>query len=200
LRSISLSEAPEHRFFEDAAGFRAWLAEHHETAPELILAYRRRGSGMPSITWPESVDVALCFGWIDGVRRGVDDTTYTIRFTPRRATSIWSAVNVRRFAELTAEGLVAEAGRRAFAARREDRTAVYTHEQAVAPALDAAFEERFRATAPDGWAWFEAQAPYYRRQAAHWVMSAKRPETRERRLAMLIADSTAGLRVGPLRR
>jgi len=194
-----LSDVP-HRFFEDAASFRAWLEAHHETAPELLLAYRRRGSGMPSITWPESVDVALCFGWIDGVRRGVDETTYTIRFTPRRPTSIWSAVNVRRFAELESEGLVAEAGRQAFARRREDRTAVYSHEQAVPPVLDDAFEARFRAEAPEGWTWFQGQAPSYRRQAAHWVMSAKRPETRERRLAMLIADSAAGLRVGPLRR
>jgi uncharacterized protein YdeI (YjbR/CyaY-like superfamily) len=195
-----LSEEQAHRFFEDAASFRAWLSEHHERAPELLLAYRRRGSGLPSITWAESVDVALCFGWIDGVRRGVDETTYTIRFTPRRARSIWSAVNVRRFAELEAQGLVAEAGRRAFAARRDDRTAVYSHEQAVAPALDDVFVERFRSQAPDGWAWFEVQAPYYRRQASHWVMSAKRAETRERRLATLIADSAAGLRVGPLRR
>jgi uncharacterized protein YdeI (YjbR/CyaY-like superfamily) len=195
-----LSEQPAHRFFEDAASFRAWLSEHHETTPELLLAYRRRGSGMPSITWPESVDVALCFGWIDGVRRGVDETTYTIRFTPRRTRSIWSAVNVRRFAELEAAGLVAEAGHRAYAARRADRTAVYSHEQATPPALDGAFAERFRSEAPDGWAWFEAQAPYYRRQASHWVMSAKRAETRERRLATLIADSAAGLRVGPLRR
>jgi uncharacterized protein YdeI (YjbR/CyaY-like superfamily) len=194
-----LSDVP-YRFFEDAASFRAWLEAHHETAPELLLAYRRRGSGLPSITWPESVDVALSFGWIDGVRRGVDETTYTIRFTPRRPRSIWSAVNVRRFGELDAEGLVADAGRRAFAARREDRTAVYTHEQKVPPTLDDAFEARFRTEAPAGWAWFEGQPPYYRRQAAHWVMSAKRPETRERRLAALIADSTAGVRVGPLRR
>ena len=189
-----------HCFFEDPASFRAWLEAHHETASELLLAYRRRGSGMPSITWPESVDVALCFGWIDGVRRGVDETTYTIRFTPRRPTSIWSAVNVRRFAELEAEGLVAEAGRQAVARRREDRTAIYSHEQAVPPVLDDAFEARFRAEAPEGWTWFQGQAPSYRRQAAHWVMSAKRPETRERRLAMLMADSAAGLGVGPLRR
>jgi uncharacterized protein YdeI (YjbR/CyaY-like superfamily) len=194
-----LSEQPGHLFFEDQAAFRDWLEEHHETAPELILAYRRRGSGLPSITWTESVGVALCFGWIDGVRRGVDETTYTIRFTPRRPQSIWSAVNVRRFAELEAEGLVTDAGRRAFAARREDRTAVYSHEQAVPPELDDAFTARFRAASAGGLEWFEAQAPSYRRQASHWVMSAKQPETRERRLAMLIADSAAGVRVRPLR-
>ena len=191
---------PPHRFFEDPAAFRAWFEANHEAAPELILAFRRRGSGLPSITWPQAVDVALCFGWIDSVRRGVDETTYTNRFTPRRPGSIWSAVNVRRFAELEAAGLVADAGRRAFAARREDRTAIYSHEQAVPPALDEAFAARFRAEAPEGWEWFQGQAPFYRRQASHWVMSAKRPETRERRLATLIADSAAGVRVGPLRR
>ena len=168
-------------------------------ADEVVVGYRRRDSGLAGITWPESVDVALCFGWIDGIRRSLDETSYSIRFTPRRPRSIWSAVNVRRFGELEAEGLVTDPGRAAFAARREDRTAVYTHEQAEAPELDEAFTARFMASA-DAWEWFQLQPPYYRRQAAHWVMSAKKPETRERRLATLIADSEAGLRVGPLRR
>lgn len=194
-----MSDAGEVRFFERPDAFRAWLEEHHETVPELLVGYRRKGTGLPSLTWPESVDVALCFGWIDGVRRGIDETSYSIRFTPRRARSIWSTVNVRRFGELEAAGLVHEAGRRAFAARREDRTGVYSHEQATPPVLSAAFEERFRAE-PAAWEWFAAQAPSYRRQASHWVMSAKREETRERRLGMLIADAAAGLRVGPLRR
>ncbi len=194
-----MSDVPHH-FFEDSVSFRAWLEANHETAPDVLVAFRRRGSGIPTIAWPEAVDVALCFGWIDSVRRGVDETTYTIRFTPRRARSIWSAVNIRRFAELVEEGLVHDAGRHAFEARREDRMGLYTHEQAVAPVLDEAFETRFRAESPAGLAWFHAQAPSYQRQASHWVMSAKRPETRERRLAMLIADSAASLRVGPLRR
>jgi uncharacterized protein YdeI (YjbR/CyaY-like superfamily) len=186
-------------FFADPASFRAWLEQHHATAEEVVVGYRRRGSGLASITWPESVDIALCFGWIDGIRRSLDETSYSIRFTPRRPRSIWSAVNVRRFGELEAEGLVTDAGRAAFARRREDRTAVYTHEQAEAPELDEAFTARFQAAA-DAWEWFQLQPPYYRRQAAHWVMSAKKPETRERRLETLIADSAAGLRVAPLRR
>lgn len=190
---------PGPRFFPDPAAFRSWLEEHHADADEVVVGYRRRASGLQSITWPESVDVALCFGWIDGIRRSLDETSYSIRFTPRRPRSIWSAVNVRRFAELEAAGLVVDAGRAAFAARREDRTAVYTHEQAQAPELDEAFTARFMASA-DAWEWFQLQPPYYRRQAAHWVMSAKKPETRERRLATLIADSEAGLRVAPLRR
>jgi uncharacterized protein YdeI (YjbR/CyaY-like superfamily) len=187
------------RFFADPAAFRAWLEQHHASSDEVVVGYRRRGSGLDSITWPESVDVALCFGWIDGIRRSLDTTSYTIRFTPRRPRSIWSAGNVRRFQELEAEGLVTEAGRAAFAARSEDRTAVYTHEQQQPPELDEAFTARFQAS-PDAWEWFQLQPPYYRRQAAHWVMSAKKPETRERRLETLIADSAAGLRVGPLRR
>jgi uncharacterized protein YdeI (YjbR/CyaY-like superfamily) len=187
------------RFFEGPEPFRAWLEQHHASADEIVVGFRRRATGLPSITWPESVDVALCFGWIDGVRRGLDETSYTIRFTPRRPRSIWSAVNVRRFGELEAEGLVVDAGRAAFAARREDRMGLYTHEQQEPPALDEPFEARFRAQ-PDAWEWFQLQPPYYRRQAAHWVMSAKRPETRERRLEALIADSGAGLRVKPLRR
>ena len=195
-----MSDAPAHRFFEDEAAFRAWLEANHETAPELLLAFRRRSTGLPSITWSEAVGVALCFGWIDGVRRGIDETAYSIRFTPRRARSIWSAVNVKRVAELEAAGLMTDAGRRAFEARRADRMALYTHEQAVPPELDDAFRERFRAESATGLEWFEAQAPSYRRQASHWVMGAKKPETRERRLAMLIADSAANLRVGPLRR
>jgi uncharacterized protein YdeI (YjbR/CyaY-like superfamily) len=190
---------PGPRFFADPASFRTWLEEHHATAGEVVVGYRRRASGLESITWPESVDVALCFGWIDGIRRSLDETSYTIRFTPRRPRSIWSAVNVRRFGELEEAGLVTEAGRAAFAARTEDRTAVYTHEQAEPPELDEAFAARFRES-PDAWEWFQLQPPFYRRQASHWVMSAKKPETRERRLETLIADSAAGLQVGALRR
>jgi uncharacterized protein YdeI (YjbR/CyaY-like superfamily) len=187
------------RFFPDPAAFRAWLEEHHSTADEVVVGYRRRATGLESITWPESVDVALCFGWIDGIRRSLDETSYTIRFTPRRRRSIWSAVNVRRFGELEEAGLVTDAGRAAFAARSDDRTALYTHEQEQTPELDEAFTARFRES-PDAWEWFQLQPPFYRRQAAHWVMSAKKPETRERRFLTLVADSEAGLRVPPLRR
>ncbi len=195
-----MSEALEPLFFENPAAFRAWLEANHETAPELILAFRRRSTGLPTITWREAVDVALCFGWIDGVRRSLDETAYTNRFTPRRARSIWSAVNIKRVAELEAAGLMTAAGRRAFDARRADRMTVYSHEQAVPPRLDEAFTERFRAESAAGLEWFEKQASSYRRQVSHWVMSAKKPETRERRLALLIADSAESRRVGQFRR
>jgi uncharacterized protein YdeI (YjbR/CyaY-like superfamily) len=187
------------QFFAEPAAFRAWLERHHADEPELLVGFWKRASGRPSMTWPESVDAALCFGWIDGVRRSLGDEAYTIRFTPRRRSSIWSAANVARFAELDAAGLTTEAGRAAFAARREDRTAVYSFERTTPAELDPAGQARFEADAA-AWAWFSAQPPYYRRQALHWVTSAKQAATRERRLDALIADSAAGLRVKPLRR
>jgi uncharacterized protein YdeI (YjbR/CyaY-like superfamily) len=186
------------RFFATPADFRAWLAEHHETETELLVGFYKKGSGRPSITWPESVDEALCFGWIDGVRRRVDDEAYSIRFTPRKRSSIWSTVNVRRMGELVAAGLVAPAGLRAFEARREDRSGVYGHERATPAELEPDQQRRLEADA-EAWAWFSAQAPSYRRTAIHWVVSAKRAETRERRLATLIEDSRAGVKVKPLR-
>jgi uncharacterized protein YdeI (YjbR/CyaY-like superfamily) len=185
-------------FFATPAEFRAWLEQNHTTEPELVVGFRKRSTGRPSMTWKESVDAALCFGWIDGVRRGIDDDSYSIRFTPRRRGSIWSAVNVARFTELEAAGLVVEAGRVAFAARREDRTAVYSHERSSPPELTPEDQARFEADT-EAWAWFSAQPPSYRRQALHWVTSAKQEATRQRRLDALIADSRAGLRVKPLR-
>jgi uncharacterized protein YdeI (YjbR/CyaY-like superfamily) len=186
-------------FFATAAEFRSWLEQHHLTEPELLVGFWKRSTGRPSMTWKESVDEALCFGWIDGVRRGIDADSYSIRFTPRRRGSIWSAVNVARFRELEAAGLAVEAGRAAFAARREDRTAIYSHERTHPPELTAEDQARFEANEA-AWTWFAAQAPSYRRQALHWVTSAKQEATRQRRLEMLIADSRAGLRVKPLRR
>ena len=185
-------------FFATPEAFRAWLAANHETADELLVGYYKKGTGRLSITWPESVDQALCVGWIDGVRRRIDDARYSIRFTPRRVRSIWSAVNIRRFGELDEAGLVLEAGRRAFAKRTEDRSAIYSNETTIEPALSPADEERFRANEA-AWAYFNARAPSYRRAAIHWVTNAKKPETRERRLERLIADSAAGQFVPPLR-
>jgi uncharacterized protein YdeI (YjbR/CyaY-like superfamily) len=161
------------------------------------VGFHKRGSRRPSITWPESVDQALCFGWIDGVRKRVDDERYMIRFTPRKRSSTWSRVNVARVAELTEAGLMHPAGLAAFAARTEEGT--YSYEQREAAAFDPEREARLRADAA-AWAWFSAQPPWYRRTATHWVMSAKREETRDRRLARLIADSAAGRTVGPLQR
>jgi uncharacterized protein YdeI (YjbR/CyaY-like superfamily) len=188
----------EPRFFATPDEFRAWLAEHHETAGELLVGFHKKGSGRPSMTWPESVDQALCFGWIDGIRRRIDDDAYSIRFTPRKRTSTWSTVNVRRMGELIEAGLVAPMGLAAFEARREDRSGIYGHERATPAELEADQQRRLEADA-EAWAWFSAQAPSYRRTAIHWVVSAKRPETRERRLAALIEDSRAGVKVKPLR-
>jgi uncharacterized protein YdeI (YjbR/CyaY-like superfamily) len=151
------------------------------------------------MTWPESVAEALCFGWIDGVRRRIDDESYSIRFSPRQARSTWSAVNIKLARRLIAEGRMTPAGLAAFEARSDERSAIYSHEQRHAAQLDAEQEARLRAV-PGAWEWFSSQTPSYRRAAAHWVTSAKRPETRERRLAALISDSAAGRPVKPLSR
>jgi uncharacterized protein YdeI (YjbR/CyaY-like superfamily) len=188
----------EPTFFATPADFRAWLERHHESHSELIVGFHKRGSGRPSITWPEAVDEALCFGWIDGVRRRIDDTSYSIRFTPRKARSTWSAVNIKRMKELVEEGLVAPAGVAAFARRTDDRTAIYSYEQRRSAKLDPEQERRLRADERAN-AFFEAQPPSYQRAAVHWVTSAKKPETRERRLAQLIECSAAGEPVPPLR-
>ena len=188
----------EPMFFATPADFRAWLQAHHTDAGELLVGFHKRASGRPSITWQESVDEALCFGWIDGVRRSLGDESYTIRFTPRRRRSIWSAVNIKRARELIEEGRMTPAGLAAFEARSDERSAIYSHEQRHAPQLEPEQERRFKADA-EAWTWFQAQAPSYRRAAIHWVTSAKRPETRERRLDALVEDSRAGRRVKPLR-
>jgi uncharacterized protein YdeI (YjbR/CyaY-like superfamily) len=177
------------RFFATAAQFRDWLEEHHQTHPELLLGFYKKGSGQPSITWPESVDAALSFGWIDGVRRRIDDESYSIRFTPRKARSIWSAVNIKRVEELTRLGLMHPAGLRAFEARLAARSAIYSFEQQNI-AFEAAQERQFRANKA-AWTFFRAQAPWYQRAATWWVVSAKREETKAKRLATLIADSSA---------
>jgi uncharacterized protein YdeI (YjbR/CyaY-like superfamily) len=189
----------EPTFFATPDEFRAWLDAHHATETEVLVGFHKKGSGRPSITWPESVDQALCFGWIDGVRRRIDDDSYSIRFTPRKARSTWSAINVKRFGELTDLGLVRPAGAAAFERRSEDRTGIYSYERREAAELEPAMVERFKAHAR-AWTWFEAQPPWYRRTATHWVISAKKPETRERRLQRLIEDSAAGRTVPPLTR
>ncbi len=187
------------RFFSTPADFRAWLEAHHETEKELLVGFHKKGSGKPSITWPESVDEALCFGWIDGVRRSLPPAAYTIRFTPRRPTSIWSAVNVARAAELKKNGRMRPAGLRAFAARTPERTGIYSFERKKLAKLSKEQETTLRANRKAA-AFFDAQPPGYRWLVIHWVTSAKRSETRERRLARLIADSAAGRRIGMLAR
>jgi uncharacterized protein YdeI (YjbR/CyaY-like superfamily) len=185
-------------FFAGPADFRAWLAEHHADETELLVGFYKRASGRPSITWQESVDEALCFGWIDGVRRSIDGDSYSIRFTPRQKRSTWSAVNIRRAGELIEEGRMAPAGKAAFEARTDDRSAIYSYEQRHNATLEPEQQQRFEADAT-AWKWFSDQPPSYRRTAVHWVTSAKKPETRERRLAALIEDSAAGRKVKPLR-
>lgn len=183
------------RFFASPAAFRAWLEEHHASAREVLVGFHKRKTGKPSLTWPQSVDEALCFGWIDGVRRRVNDDAYTIRFTPRKPTSNWSAINVRKIGELEEQRRMTDAGRRAFAARKHERTAIYSYERAEAAKFSPA-EARALAAVP----FFAAQPPWYQRTATHWVLSAKRPETRERRFAQLVADSRARRAIKPLRR
>ena len=186
-------------FFATPAAWRRWLEKNHARADEVWLGMYKKGSGTPSISWPEAVDEALCFGWIDGIRKSIDETRYKNRFTPRKKGSNWSHVNIARVAALTAEGRMAPAGLATFEARDPKKSGVYSFEQREQATLGAAFERQFRANAK-AWAFFQAQAPYYRRVATFWVVSAKQEATRERRLATLIADSAAGRRIGPMRR
>ena len=177
--------------FATPAEFRRWLARHHDREIELWVGFHKKATGRPSITWPEAVDEALCVGWIDGIRRSLGDDRYMIRFTPRKPTSTWSAVNQRRMAALMAEGRVQPAGRAAWEKRTADRSGTYSYENRHAAALDAESERRFRANAA-AWRWFEQQPAGYRKTATWWVISAKKPETRERRLQQLIDRSAAG--------
>jgi uncharacterized protein YdeI (YjbR/CyaY-like superfamily) len=186
-------------FFETPAALRAWLEQHHETAKELWVGFYKKSSGKPSITWPESVDEALCFGWIDGIRKSVDDMSYTIRFTPRKPRSNWSAVNVARVAELTRHGQMRPAGRKAFEGRAEEKTGVYSYEQRNSATLDEESERQFRANQP-AWDFFQAQPAGYRRLAIWWVISAKKAATRLKRLATLIEDSAQGRTIAQLTR
>jgi len=184
-------------YFGSPAEFGEWLERHHETEKELWVGYWKKATGKPSLTWSQAVDEALCFGWIDGVLRGIDDQRHVQRFTPRKPNSNWSAVNVAKVERLRAEGRMRPAGEAAFARRRADRSGVYSFEQRKDPRLEPEQEARFRADAA-AWEWFSARPPSYRRAALWWVVSAKRPETRERRLSTLIEDSAAGRPIKPL--
>ena len=186
------------KFFANAAAWRSWLEKHHADTPELLVGFYKKGSGKASITWPESVDAALCFGWIDGVRRSIDDVSYSIRFTPRKARSFWSIVNIKRVAELTEQGLMHSAGLKAFEARTGERSGVYAFEQEKIE-LDTTQRKQFRAHTA-AWQFFQKQPAWYRRTATWWVISAKRPETREKRLAKLIEDSENGRTIRELTR
>ena len=186
-------------FFRSPAEFRAWLEENHQAKRELIVGFYKKASGRPSLTWPESVDAALCYGWIDGVRNSIDEISYTIRFTPRKLSSTWSAVNLKRVGELNRLGLMRPAGIAAFEARQGDNTAIYAYEQRQNAKLSPAYERQFQAN-KKAWEYFQAQPPWYRRTAGYYVISAKREETRQRRLAGLIQESQAGRAIRQLRR
>ena len=187
------------KFFATPAEFRKWLLVNHTKAQELWVGFYKKESGHPSITWPESVDEALCVGWIDGIRKRLDDESYVIRFTPRKPQSTWSAVNISRVAELTLEGRMRPAGLAAFERRSEAKSAIYAYEQKETAAFDEEAERQFRAN-PRAWEFFQSQPPWYRRTATYKVISAKREETRQKRLATLIADSASGRRLRELDR
>ena len=186
------------RFFASAEDLRRWFRQHHGSATQLEVGFRKKGAARPSVSYAEAVDEALCYGWIDGVRHSIDAETYSNRFTPRKPTSNWSAKNVKRFGELKRQGRVRAAGQKAFDARTKARTGTYSYEQRHQVKLDPAFAKRFRAK-KKAWSWFQEQPPSYRTTAVYWVMSAKKSETRERRLEQLIADSGQRDRVPPLR-
>jgi uncharacterized protein YdeI (YjbR/CyaY-like superfamily) len=193
-----MTAADDAEYFPSPETFRAWLERHHAEREELWVGFHRVSTGRPSLTWREAVDEALCFGWIDGVRKRVDETRHVIRFTPRRPRSIWSAVNIARVEALEAEGRMRDAGRAAFARRDDARSRIYSHERAEAR-LDATMERRFRQDAA-AWAFWTAQPPGYRRTLSWWVISAKRPETQAKRLEALIRRSAAGQRVSQFER
>jgi uncharacterized protein YdeI (YjbR/CyaY-like superfamily) len=184
-------------FFATPEEFGAWLEENHATATEVLVGFHKRGSGKPSITWPESVEQALCFGWIDGVRRSLGDESYTIRFSPRKPNSTWSRVNLEKVEELKQRGLMRPAGLRVYDERREAKTGIYSYEQREAAELPAEYEERLSANAA-AWKFWTSRSPSYRKAAVWWVVSAKKEETRERRLASLIEHSQSGRTVPPL--
>lgn len=184
------------RFFPTQASWRKWLATNHEKRKELWVGFWRRATGKSSITWPQSVDEALCFGWIDGLRRGLDTESYMIRFTPRKAGSRWSRVNLKRYAELDAEGLVATPGKAARGKWEDAGAPRYSYEDSPS-GLDATALAALNANSKARRFW-EAQIPSYRKMASHWVVSAKRPETRMKRLATLVDCCGRGVAIPPV--
>ena len=190
---------PNPIFFAKPSEFHTWLEKNHDKASEIWVGFHKKSSGKPSITMQESVDEALCFGWIDCVRRSVNDTSYTNRFTKRKTRSTWSAVNTRRAEELISLGRMQPAGIKAFEQRSNERSAIYSYEQRQSAKLSGAFESQFRAN-KKAWKFFRAQAPWYQRVAAFWVVSAKKDDTRLKRLAKLIDDSQNGRTIPPLTR
>lgn len=185
--------SPKLKFFKTPSDFRKWLAAHHASETELWVGFYKKDSGKASITWPQSVDEVLCYGWIDGIRKTIDDVSYKIRFTPRKQRSIWSAVNIRRVGELTEQGLMQEAGLKAFAARQEYRSGIYSYEQR-SPELPDQYAKKLKKSSA-AWKFFQAQPPGYRKTINWWILSAKQEETRLKRLEKLIDYSGQGQRI-----
>jgi uncharacterized protein YdeI (YjbR/CyaY-like superfamily) len=184
------------RYFRTAAAFRKWLEKHHATANELLVGLYRMDSGKGGLTYPEALDEALCFGWIDGLRKRYDAGSYTIRFAPRVTGSIWSVINTRRMEGLIESDRPHAAGLKVFEQRDKKKSKLYSYEVGTCQ-LVASYEQRFRSR-PAAWEFYQAQAPWYRRVSCYWVMSAKREETRLRRLSTLIEDSSHGRRIKQL--
>jgi uncharacterized protein YdeI (YjbR/CyaY-like superfamily) len=178
-------------FFSSQAALRAWFEQHHETETELLVGYYKTATGKESITWSQSVDEALCFGWIDGIRRSINGEAYCIRFTPRKPGSNWSAVNIRKAEEMTERGLMHPAGIRAFSARKDKHSTVYSYESTRETALDEPMVNHFKQHTL-AWEYFQAQSPFYRKITVRWIVSAKQEITRLRRLKELIASCEAG--------
>lgn len=181
------------RFFKTPAAFRKWLAANHAKSKELWVGFYKKDSGKPSITWPESVDEALCFGWIDGIRKKYDEQSYVIRFTPRKPESIWSAVNIRNVERLVKEKRMAAAGLKAYALRKEFRSGVYSYEQRPAELVEP-YASQFKKN-KTAWKFFQSQPPYYRKLMTWFIVTAKTEETRQKRLARLIEGSAQGVRL-----
>jgi len=181
------------RFFKTASAFRKWLAANHGKSKELWVGFYKKNSGKPSITWPESVDEALCFGWIDGIRKRIDDDSYVIRFTPRRPGSVWSAVNIRNVERLINEKRMQPAGLKAYGARKEDRSGIYSYEQR-SPELTEPYAGIFKRNQA-AWKFFQAQPPSYRKMMNWWIVSAKLEQTRRNRLNQLIEASAGRKRI-----
>jgi uncharacterized protein YdeI (YjbR/CyaY-like superfamily) len=180
-------------FFSDANAFREWLAKNHQDKKDILVGFYKVNSGKANMTWSESVDQALCFGWIDGVRKSIDDKRYTIRFTPRKVNSIWSQINIKKMKELGRNGLMQPSGQAIFEQRDKGRSKLYNHENAPRK-LDRELEQRFK-TDKEAWRYFISQAPSYQKVCIHWVMSAKQLPTRKSRLEKLIAASQGGKRL-----
>ncbi|MBP6185045.1 MAG: YdeI/OmpD-associated family protein [Saprospiraceae bacterium] len=180
-------------FFTSPEEFRSWLEKHHKTESELIVVFYKVATGKATMTWSESVDQALCFGWIDGITRSIDKESYCIRFTPRKPTSIWSTVNIKKMEKLTRDGLMTPAGEKAFSLRKEDKSNIYSHEKEPVP-LDPHYVNQFQNN-KTAWEFFIQQAPSYQKVMIHWIMSAKQEKTRQNRLDKMIKMSEMRKRV-----